>query len=300
MSKTPADDETSPTLDVLLVGESHELEMLRFKLDGHPSVGRATQVYQLHGAWGEVRGGPVIAVIVDLAGPHDDPDTIALSIFRMRQEYPELVFALLADEDEFTSEAAAMSSETRRRLGHYYRLPRQFEPADIERLVELFERWAASVGGPDRQTPRYQYDVALSFAGEEREQAEELATLLREAGVRVFFDTFEQAELWGRNLFDHLFNVYSEQSRYCIVFVSSAYAGKMWTGHERQAAQQRVLQDRNAEYLLPVRFDDTELPGLPMTVAYVDAAMGMARIAQLLVRKLGASMAVGERAEGDR
>jgi hypothetical protein len=51
------------------------------------------------------------------------------------------------------------------------------------------------------------YDVALSFAGEDRAKAEELAQLLREGGVRVFYDKFEQARLWGSDLSEVLHRV---------------------------------------------------------------------------------------------
>ena len=34
----------------------------------------------------------------------------------------------------------------------------------------------------------YKYDIALSFAGEDREYVEKVATLLKENGVRVFYD----------------------------------------------------------------------------------------------------------------
>ena len=45
---------------------------------------------------------------------------------------------------------------------------------------------------PDR------FDVAFSFAGTEREHAEELANLVRAAGFRVFYDKFYESELWGK------------------------------------------------------------------------------------------------------
>lgn len=42
-----------------------------------------------------------------------------------------------------------------------------------------------------------EYDVALSFAGEDREYVEQVATLLLNAGIRVFYDKFETVKLWG-------------------------------------------------------------------------------------------------------
>jgi hypothetical protein len=133
--------------------------------------------------------------------------------------------------------------------------------------------------------------VALSFAGEDRAKADELANSLKMAGLEVFYDDFEQAKLWGKDLFATLYDVYCHQSRYCIILVSKSYADKAWTVHERRSAQARVLKERDNEYLLPVRLDETPLPGLPDTTAYLNASMGMPRIAKLFVQKLADKLA---------
>ena len=46
------------------------------------------------------------------------------------------------------------------------------------------------------------YDLAVSYAGEDRPIAEEIATRLRAAGYEVFYDRFEQAQanLLGEDL----------------------------------------------------------------------------------------------------
>src|ERR1041385_3730458 len=40
------------------------------------------------------------------------------------------------------------------------------------------------------------YDIVLSFAGEDRPYVSEVADFLRDHGVEVFYDDFEQAGLW--------------------------------------------------------------------------------------------------------
>ncbi len=77
----------------------------------------------------------------------------------------------------------------------------------------------------------YEYDVALSFAGENRAVVERFATLLKAQGLKVFYDTWEQASLWGRNLYQHLDEVYSKKARFCVMFLSTQYAAKAWTNH---------------------------------------------------------------------
>jgi len=113
----------------------------------------------------------------------------------------------------------------------------------------------------------WMYDVALSFAGEDRDIALELARRLHACGQRVFFDRFE--ELWGEDLAAKLHEVYGSQSRYCVVLVSRHYVEKPWTNHERRILLARSLRDRSP-FLLPIRIDDSELPGLPDVIAYKD------------------------------
>lgn len=115
------------------------------------------------------------------------------------------------------------------------------------------------------------YDIALSFAGEEREYVSYVADRIKQAGFKIFYDKYEEVDLWGQDLYQRLYEVYSKRSRYCVVFVSANYANKVWPKHELRSAQERALREARHAYILPVRFDDTELPGLPNTIHYFDA-----------------------------
>lgn len=116
---------------------------------------------------------------------------------------------------------------------------------------------------------KYAFDVALSFAGEDRSKAEELADALIADGLRVFYDRYEQAQLWGKDLYQHLQVVYTEKAKFCVIFASEAYARKLWTKHELKQAQARAFREQR-EYLLPLRLDDTKIPGVPETTGYID------------------------------
>ena len=115
----------------------------------------------------------------------------------------------------------------------------------------------------------FEYDVALSFAGEQREYVEEVAKDLKSRGILVFYDDYERGALWGKDLYAHLSDVYYRMCRYCIIFVSAEYAAKVWPNLERRSAQSRALKEKQ-EYILPARFDGTEIPGLLDTVGYID------------------------------
>ena len=114
----------------------------------------------------------------------------------------------------------------------------------------------------------YEYEVALSFAGEDREYVEKVANLLKENNIKVFYDSFEQANLWGKDLYTHLADVYQNKAQYTVIFISASYAKKQWTNHERTSAQARAFSE-NKEYILPARFDDTSISGVPATIGYI-------------------------------
>lgn len=114
------------------------------------------------------------------------------------------------------------------------------------------------------------YDVALSFAGENRVYVEQIATHLKSKKISVFYDNHNKTSLWGKDLYQHLNIIFKELAKCCVVFVSKYYPVKLWTTHELKAAQTRS-SDEKYEYILPVRFDETEIPGINKTIGYIDA-----------------------------
>lgn len=131
------------------------------------------------------------------------------------------------------------------------------------------------------------YDVALSFAGEDREFVDQVAELLKARGVKVFYDLYEESDLWGKNLYTRLQDVYQNQATYTVIFISQHYAKKAWTNHERESAQARAFKE-STEYILPARFDDTEIPGVLMTTGYVDLRKKTPKeLVDLIEKKLG-------------
>ncbi len=152
-----------------------------------------------------------------------------------------------------------------------------------------------SVQQPRSQQPAkaresaYEYDAALSFAGTERTLAERLASILRENGVKVFYDAFYPEHLWGKDLAVEFDKIYRKESRYCVIFVSHEYVIRLWTIHERRSALARFLADRGKEYILPIKVEDVELEGLAPTIGYLSLeSYPIEQIAEILLRKLNA------------
>lgn len=113
--------------------------------------------------------------------------------------------------------------------------------------------------------------------------------ILDERGVKVFYDLFEEAGLWGKDLYVHLSEVYLERAQFTVMFISEAYAKKLWTNHERKAAQARAFQGAQ-EYILPARFDDTDIPGVLSTVGYISLKNRSPEdLVSLIIKKLVSS-----------
>jgi hypothetical protein len=138
----------------------------------------------------------------------------------------------------------------------------------------------------------WRWDVALSFAGAQRDYVDQVTQALKARGVRCFYDADEEIDLWGKYLAEELPAIYGEQAAAVVIFVSAEYAARDWTRHERRAALGRAVRERR-EYVLPARFDDTPLPGLLPDLSYVDlrgrtpqqfAGMIAAKLASLGIR----------------
>ncbi len=131
-----------------------------------------------------------------------------------------------------------------------------------------------------------EYDVALSYAGEDRSYVDQVAVQLRELGVDVFYDSFFQTDLWGKDLYQYLNDLYKNRAIFTVVFISANYARKRWAQHELRSAQARAFSE-NYEYILPARLDSTEMPGLNETTGYLDVSkMSPEDLAQKIKEKL--------------
>lgn len=132
----------------------------------------------------------------------------------------------------------------------------------------------------------YKYDVALSFSGDDREYVEAVAEVLKENEVSVFYDMFEQIDLWGKDLGVHFDYVYRKAARYCIPFISKSYKEKIWTKHEIKTAISRSINS-NEEYILPARFDETEIEGIRPTIGFVNLSnLEPVEFAIMIMKKL--------------
>jgi hypothetical protein len=113
------------------------------------------------------------------------------------------------------------------------------------------------------------YDVALSYAGQQRAYVERVAAHLKKRGASYYYDRDDPILLLGRHLAEELPRIYEKDAASVVIFISQDYVDKDWTRLERRAALSRAVRERRP-YVLPARFDKSELPGLITDVAYAD------------------------------
>lgn len=146
---------------------------------------------------------------------------------------------------------------------------------------------------PTPPAQQHDFDVAVSFAGEDRDYVEDYVERLKAAGVRVFYDNDFASDMWGEDLVEYFDQVFRLRSRFAVIFVSSSYAEKMWTRHERRSALARGLKETDP-YVLPIKLDETTLDGLRPTLAYLDARrFGLDGIVKLTLEKLSGTAKLG-------
>ena len=110
-------------------------------------------------------------------------------------------------------------------------------------------------------------------------------------------DGFETVSSWGRNGVELFYEVYAQQSAYVVMFISDTYVSKFWPIHERKSALSRMILEQR-EYILPVRFDGTEVPGLPGDIIYLCARERTpAQLSAEIADKLGIRPFAGKASE---
>jgi len=132
----------------------------------------------------------------------------------------------------------------------------------------------------------FEYDVVLSFATEDRAAAQELAGLLAARNLKVLRAEYHPAELGGSDFVTYIAEMYRTKALYCLLLISKHYPLKAWTEDERTSAREHSLRDPD-EYILPVRLDDSEIPGIKDVKGYQDLRQGsMESVVDLLEGKL--------------
>jgi hypothetical protein len=113
----------------------------------------------------------------------------------------------------------------------------------------------------------FEHEIALSFAGEQRPQVEEIANCLIAAGVNVFYDKLAKAELWGKDLYQHLSDVYLPRLESPAVLVDSIRSGLALLTWEKDAFAYAESYDESVPRYRGLHY------GMQFTVSSDDAGL---------------------------
>ena len=129
----------------------------------------------------------------------------------------------------------------------------------------------------------YEYDFAISYAGENRSIAEDICNKIKEkyGDYSVFLAENEKHQFIGKDgerFFEKIFS----KSKQVIVIISKYYRQKKWTRFEWD-----VILERSAENMfIPIKLDDTKIIGLPSNIVYIPYKNNSTEIAKIAVYKL--------------
>lgn len=139
---------------------------------------------------------------------------------------------------------------------------------------------------PSMSTQRFK--IALSFPGEHRDFVEQVAARLADqvGRDRVLYDKYYEAEFARPNFDTYLQRLYHDESELIAVFLCADYERKEWCGLEWRAIRD-IIKKRQASTVMPLRFDNTEIPGMFSIDGYVwIGGRSPAEIADLILQRM--------------
>lgn len=150
-------------------------------------------------------------------------------------------------------------------------------------MGERAEKFPVETGtGEDTQTRTY--DIALSYASEQKQMVSRVAAILETEGLKVFFAPDRQGQFAADNMISRFYQIFRYQSRYTAAFVTEDYLRKEYTMFEAESAQ---LSDRygRKNHLIPICFGEATLPGLDSDICRIRGdGMREARLAEQILQ----------------
>lgn len=110
------------------------------------------------------------------------------------------------------------------------------------------------------------YDVAVSYASEQRAYVGRFVKRLQSHQLEVYYDRNAQTRMVGKILDQELHKIYIQDSNCCVLFLSDAYITKPVTQYESQIILSETVYKDNFMYIL--KFDPVSLPGLNRNFIY--------------------------------
>ena len=137
----------------------------------------------------------------------------------------------------------------------------------------------------------FKYDIVLSYASEQRPYVEQVAKMLQEKGLKIFYDCHQEIELWGKNLDRELWEVFVSDARCFVLFVSKEYKEKEYTQLEYSALINNIMSNTSCSdtvpIILPVLMDNSQIPLGINKQKYIAATNHTpAELTEMIIKKL--------------
>ncbi|WP_221935129.1 TIR domain-containing protein [Brevibacillus sp. LEMMJ03] len=128
--------------------------------------------------------------------------------------------------------------------------------------------WEAlrKVCGFKNQEKQYDFDFALSFAGENRTLAKEITQRLISNDCSVFFDELFEANYLGATWSSTFAEIFKDKSKYVVCLLDVYHKEKIWPTFERECFVPRVKDGA----VIPIYLDDTPFVGIPQDIVGID------------------------------
>lgn len=122
-----------------------------------------------------------------------------------------------------------------------------------------------------RDDPRdFEWDIAISFAGENRTLAEFIGQQLRERDISVFYDRHYEDNYLGGLWSKEFLEIFVQKSRLVVAILDQHHKDKVWPTFERDCFTPRVPE---AE-VIPVFLDKTIFTGIPSDLVSIHFEYG--------------------------
>lgn len=136
------------------------------------------------------------------------------------------------------------------------------DPALFYYLKHLNWNHLRKICGFRDSSSNFEFDFAISFAGENRELAKGIANQLEILDCSVFFDEFFESNYLGKAWHKMFQDIFKEKSRFVISLLDKHHLEKIWPTFERECFAPRIVD----EAVIPIYLDETSFPGIPQDI----------------------------------
>jgi len=113
--------------------------------------------------------------------------------------------------------------------------------------------------GFSKSNGSHTFDIAISFAGENRDLAEEIAMTLRILDFEVFYDRLYEDNYLGSSWGKEFERIFTTDSKFIVCILDEHHKRKIWPTFERECFSEKVQSNE----VIPIFLDETKFVGIP-------------------------------------